>query len=713
MIRCDGLDDLLDAAAVLAEQPTPRGGGVGIVCNARGPGVVCADACADAGLGVASLSAETQAALREILPPASVVAGPVQLVAAESPAGFRAAVEHVAADPAVDAVIAIFVEHIATGADEAAAALAAAAPALHAAGMPLLAVFMTPGPLPDRAARGADRPPRGRATRRGVKVPTFRAPEARRPRARPRRRVRALRAPRRAAEPPRARRRRRATPRPAMLAGVARARRRVAAAGRGRGAAGRLRDRAGRAAARRLGRRGREGRRRARRAGRAQGRRARASCTRRRRARCGSTSAARPRSGARRRRSRSGSRRPGTPVEDFLVQRMAGAGVEMLVGVLADERFGPVVACGAGGGTAEVLEDVAVRLAPLALEEAHDMIRGLRSRALLERARADVDALADIAVRVGALADAHPAIAELDLNPVMVGPDGARGGRRARAGRAARRPARVPGGRAMKRIGLLGGMSWESTIEYYRLVNELVARAPRRAALGRLPAAQRRLRRHRGAAARGPLGGGGRACSRARRRQLEAAGAELLVLCTNTMHKLAPQIDGRDRDPVRPHRRHDRRRGQARRARRASACSRPRTRWSRSSTSAACASTGSRCVVPDAADRRIVHDVIYEELCVGVVEDASREEYRRIMRALAAEGAQGILLGCTEIDLLVGAGGLAGAGLRHHPPARRARGCAGAGAVTAFGCGRRVCGIASAQSIASPAATAATMNASV
>ncbi len=115
----------------------------------------------------------------------------------------------------------------------------------------------------------------------------------------------------------------------------------------------------------------------------------------------------------------------GTPVEDFLVQRMAPAGVEMLVGVLADERFGPVVACGAGGGTAEVLGDVQVRLAPLALADAHDMIRRLRSLALLERAHADIDALADIAVRVGALADAHPAIAELDLNPVMVGPDGA------------------------------------------------------------------------------------------------------------------------------------------------------------------------------------------------------------------------------------------------------------------------------------------------
>ena len=157
VIRCDGLDDLLDAAAVLAEQPTPRGGGVGIVCNARGPGVVCADACIDAGLGVASLSGETQAALREALPPQSIVAGPVQLVASETPAGFRRAVELVAADPAVDAVIAIFVEHIATGAYEAAAALAAAAPHLHAAGIPLLTVFMTPGPLPEVLREGLDR----------------------------------------------------------------------------------------------------------------------------------------------------------------------------------------------------------------------------------------------------------------------------------------------------------------------------------------------------------------------------------------------------------------------------------------------------------------------------------------------------------------------------------------------------------------------------
>ena len=452
VIRCDGLDDLLDAAAVLAEQPTPRGGCVGIVCNARGPGVVCADACTDAGLGVASLSSSTQAALRAVLPPESVVAGPVQLVASESPAGFRAAVEHVAADPAVDAVIAIFVEHISAGAYEAAAALAAAAPELHAAGIPLLAVFMTPGALPPVLREGADRrtagagvtaaagSPRAVASPSGaaagsprsaadtprlpsrVKVPTFRAPEA------------AARALGRAAAYGRFRATPPATPArlddvdgdaaAAVLAGsLARGggwlrpdevaalldaygirlveQRRVgsvaaaakAAAELGgpvalKGVAPGLVHKA-QAGAVRLGLNGPTAVRRA-----AQEIAARLEAA-------------------------------GTPVEDFLVQRMVSAGVEMLVGVLADERFGPVVACGAGGGTAEVLEDVAVRLAPLAHEEARAMIGGLRSHALLQRARADVDALADIAVRVGALADAHPAIAELDLNPVVAGPDGA------------------------------------------------------------------------------------------------------------------------------------------------------------------------------------------------------------------------------------------------------------------------------------------------
>jgi aspartate racemase len=62
---------------------------------------------------------------------------------------------------------------------------------------------------------------------------------------------------------------------------------------------------------------------------------------------------------------------------------------------------------------------------------------------------------------------------------------------------------------------------------------------------------------------------------------------------------------------------------------------------------------GLEVIVPGDADRTIVHDVIYDELCRGIVKDGSRDEYRRIMRALADDGAQGILLGCTEIDLLV------------------------------------------------------------
>ena len=63
---------------------------------------------------------------------------------------------------------------------------------------------------------------------------------------------------------------------------------------------------------------------------------------------------------------------------------------------------------------------------------------------------------------------------------------------------------------------------------------------------------------------------------------------------------------------------------------------------------------GLNVLIPSAEDRRIVHDVIYDELCVGIIDDGSREQYRRIMLELAERGAEGILLGCTEIDLLVG-----------------------------------------------------------
>jgi acyl-CoA synthetase (NDP forming) len=118
----------------------------------------------------------------------------------------------------------------------------------------------------------------------------------------------------------------------------------------------------------------------------------------------------------------------GTPPEGFLVQRMAGAGVEMIVGVIQDPHFGPVVACGAGGTAVELLKDVSVRLTPLTAPEAGEMIHGLATFPLLDgyrgRPKADVAALRELVLRLGALAEDLPEVAEVDLNPVIVGTDG-------------------------------------------------------------------------------------------------------------------------------------------------------------------------------------------------------------------------------------------------------------------------------------------------
>jgi aspartate racemase len=204
----------------------------------------------------------------------------------------------------------------------------------------------------------------------------------------------------------------------------------------------------------------------------------------------------------------------------------------------------------------------------------------------------------------------------------------------------------------MKRIGLLGGMSWESTIEYYRLVNELVAQE-----LGGLHSADCLLRsvdfteievlqrQDRWAEAGERL---------AREAQaLERAGAELLVLCTNTMHKVAAEIELAITIPfihigdttataVKAA-------GHAKVGLLATGYTMEQDFYT-----GRMREHGLDVIVPGRADRRIVHDVIYDELCRGVIADASRDEYRRIMRALAGEGAEAILLGCTEIDLLVG-----------------------------------------------------------
>ncbi len=205
----------------------------------------------------------------------------------------------------------------------------------------------------------------------------------------------------------------------------------------------------------------------------------------------------------------------------------------------------------------------------------------------------------------------------------------------------------------MKTIGLIGGMSWESTIPYYRFVNEAV-----REHMGGLHSARVLLYSvdfhevellQRAAA----WDEAGRLLGQSAR-SLEAAGADFLVLCTNTMHKVADAIVAAVHvpllhiaDPTAE-------------AVKAAGCAKVgllgtrftmeedfyRERLRRNH--------GLEVLVPGREDRDAVHRVIYDELCLGRVLPESRAQYRRIMADLVGRGAQAIILGCTEISLLVG-----------------------------------------------------------
>jgi aspartate racemase len=203
----------------------------------------------------------------------------------------------------------------------------------------------------------------------------------------------------------------------------------------------------------------------------------------------------------------------------------------------------------------------------------------------------------------------------------------------------------------MKRIGLLGGMSWESSAEYYRLVNELV-----RDRLGGLHSADCVLRsvdfaeiEELQVAGRWDEAGALLAeCAR----ELEAAGAEVLVLCTNTMHKVADAIEHASAIPLL----------HLADATAAAARSAGLARVGLLGTRFTMeqdfyrdrlASHGLEVVVPDAADRGLVHRVIYEELCLGIVRDDSRAAYVGVIERLVDAGCEGVILGCTEIELLI------------------------------------------------------------
>ena len=205
----------------------------------------------------------------------------------------------------------------------------------------------------------------------------------------------------------------------------------------------------------------------------------------------------------------------------------------------------------------------------------------------------------------------------------------------------------------MKTLGLIGGMSWESTVPYYRIVNETV-----RERLGGLHSARlilysvdfhdiERLQRA------GVWDEAGKALADAAR-SLEAAGAEGLALCTNTMHEVAPAIEAAVTIPLLhiadPTAAAVKRAGFHTVGLLGTRFTMERDFYRGRLT----AQHGLAVIVPDAADRESVHRVIYEELCRGDIRAESRARYREIMRRLVDAGAEGIILGCTEIASLVG-----------------------------------------------------------
>ncbi|HET8631360.1 MAG TPA: GNAT family N-acetyltransferase, partial [Thermomicrobiales bacterium] len=147
VIRTDTLQELFDVAALLASQPPPKGPRVGIVTNVGGLAALCADAGVARGLEVPALAAETQGRLRAFLPAEASVTNPVDMVEAATAEHYRQAIRAVAADPGVDAVIAIFIPPLATRAADVARAIVEAARDLRGA-LPVLAVFMSSSGIP-------------------------------------------------------------------------------------------------------------------------------------------------------------------------------------------------------------------------------------------------------------------------------------------------------------------------------------------------------------------------------------------------------------------------------------------------------------------------------------------------------------------------------------------------------------------------------------
>jgi acetate---CoA ligase (ADP-forming) len=413
VIRTDTLEELFDVAKLLVNQPQPKGARVGIITNAGGPAILCADACEARGLELPMLDQLSQQKLRAFLPSGASVVNPVDMVASASAADYGRAIEIMAAAENIDSLIVIFTPPLVTRSTDVAVAIVEAARQMNRS-KPIVTVFLSAGETPPELQSET------------LTIPSFAFPET------------AAIALARAARY-REWRERAETPAPVFADIRIDEAAAIVANALSRGDGWLSEDETSRvlscydlplvpqkivttpdeaaaaaeamegevvlkaivpglihkteAGAVRLHLRGAD-----------QVRRIAQEMT-----------------------AALASRGPG--LSGFVVQRMVRKGVEMLVGVAHDPQFGPVVACGAGGVQVELLRDVSVRLTPLCREDAAEMIRSLKTYPLLTGfrggPRGNVAALEEGLLRVSALVEDIPQIAELDCNPFVVHESGA------------------------------------------------------------------------------------------------------------------------------------------------------------------------------------------------------------------------------------------------------------------------------------------------
>jgi acetyl coenzyme A synthetase (ADP forming)-like protein len=402
VIRAGTLEELVDAAALLSSQPLPRGRRVGVLTNAGGLGILCADACAAAGLELPELSEETRAALQLLLPEEASLANPIDLLGSATAATFEAVIPALLEDKRLDALIVLFVPPIVAGADEVAAAIL---DAVDRAGTdkPVLAVLISRDGTPAALRQ------------EGSSVASFAYPES------------AARALGLAAARADWLRRPAGSVPPAPEVDAAAARRIVDEALDGRSEAWldaeatsslleaygvpvvteRVAQTVDEAveAARELGlavvlKTAGAGVHKTEQGGIALDLRDQEQV-------------------------RAAAERIGAPV---LIQPMVAGGAELLAGIVQDPVFGPLVAFGPGGIFAELIGDAAFRIAPLTDVDANELVHEGKAGRLVAgfrgSAAADATALVDLLHRLSLLAEDVPEVAELDLNPVIALPDG-------------------------------------------------------------------------------------------------------------------------------------------------------------------------------------------------------------------------------------------------------------------------------------------------